>query len=153
MSAEDAIIEQPRPPTMSAEKRRPISVTIIAWFLIIGGGLTLIKMPLMSSNPDVQKVLEAMTPGLSMAMAVAMGMVDAVIKMAAGIAILKAKNWGRMLYLGYIPIISAITWIHYGFYPLYIIGILFYLVILFFLTRPAASSFFRGKVFRYSYLS
>ncbi|MFC1713313.1 YbjO family protein [Candidatus Poribacteria bacterium] len=89
------------------------------------------------------------------------------IGMVSGIAILKGRNWGRILYLCSIPVFALYShlrnWSVYGspfrFTPgsslsQFILRltsniplVILYIVVLVFLTRATASSFFAGRTF------
>lgn len=126
------------------KKKRPTSITVIAWIIIIWGGLSLVAMLLTSRMPEMQQALEA--AGISVAFSILCAIVGFAISAVSGIAILKGLNWGRLLYLCYVPISIIFEWGLYGFDPgAHIPAIIFYLVVLTILTRPAASAFFRSR--------
>lgn|SRR2546422_167527 len=142
--------QSPLPSVPENKKSRPTSITIISWLFIIGGGLSLVQVPWVISKPEVQRILEVMTPGMSVTMSVAISTVGSVVSLISGVAMLKGHNWGRLLYLCYTPIATVPIWIIYGFHLVYIYSIVLYIIVLVFLTRQAASTFFGGAVFRQS---
>lgn len=120
-------------------KKRPTSVTVIAWIIIVTNGLSFVTM-LTYTMPEVQRALEA--AGMSVAIATLWTAVGGAIGVVSGIAILKGLNWGRLLYLCFAPISIVLGWLLYGFRPTHVLTVIFYIVVLVFLTRPAASTFF-----------
>ena len=134
---------QRRSKEMSTRKR-PISVTVIAWFEIVGSSISLFDM-LSYAMPEPRQLLEAL--GRSVSITVLSGIVDGVISLVSGIDMLKGLNWGRLLCLCYPPISIVLTLLLYGFHrsKLFIAGLVLYIVVFVFLTRPAASTFFAGE--------
>jgi len=138
----------PLPQSESTEldrKKRPTSVTVIAWFLIATYGYTLASLPLFLS-PEFRQIFEEMGMGISIAVSVLLTVVNSVLGVVSGIAMLKGFNWGRLLYLWSVPILTVLYLVLTGFHFILmsILSLIFYLVVLVFLTRPAASTFFTG---------
>ena len=123
-----------------AEKKRPTSVAVIAWIITITSGLSLVATPITAMIPMTRQAIEA--TGMPVAMAIFWGMLSGAIGVVSGIAMLKGVNWGRLLYLWAIPILTVLNWILYGFKASGIPGIIIYIIFLIFLIRPAASAFF-----------
>lgn len=105
--------------------KRPTSVTVIAWIIIVSGGLSF-------------WFLLRPTTVLS----VLWGVIRGTIALASGIAMLKGLNWGRLLYLLYVPVAIILRLLLYGFSPMQIMTVICYAAFLILLTRPAASAFF-----------
>jgi len=122
---------------------RPTSVLVIAIIIIVLSGISLVMTPLTALVPEVREHYEKMDR--SIAVAIMWSAVGSVIGVAAGIALLKGRNWGRLLYLIYVPAAFVLAIALYGFSPVQLLGLVLYLVILVFLTRPAASAFFKGQ--------
>lgn len=124
--------------------KRPISLSIIAWFLIVTAVISVVSGIFTLNNPAALEVL-AKNP-MPLPMQYGMMFVGLVVTLASGIGILKGYNWGRFLYLGWGVlglIISALT------SPMkmtLIPGLLFLVVISFLLFRPKATLFFTRKV-------
>lgn len=120
--------------------KRPLSVTIIAWFLIVTSLFNLFSILTMANNSIVAKML-AESP-LPHAVHQAFGIASTVIALICGYGILKGFNWARFLYLAAgvlglvfnvvtVPMISVI-----------VMGIVMLAVIAFFLFRPEANAWF-----------
>ncbi len=105
--------------------KRPTSVTVIAWIIMVSGGLS---FWFLLHNTTVLKVL--------------WGIIRGTIALASGIAMLRGLNWGRLLYLLYVPVVIILLLLLYGFFPMLIVNVICYVAFLILLTRPAASAFF-----------
>ena len=122
--------------------KRPKSVTLIAWILIIVCSYYLINAVSESGYWRSFAVVRF----LILLWLVASGFLGVV----SGIAILKGLNWGRLLCLFYIPISiiafvllqAGFGFLNVSFHLLNIVGIAFYIIVLIFLTRPASLAFF-----------
>ena len=125
-------------------KKRPTSVTVIAWIILASNGITMVCMPLASTMPEVQDAYEKM--GMSVAVAMFWVVVGGAIGIASAIAMLNGLNWGRLLYLIFSPISIVLGWIIYGFRPSSIPSVIVYIVFLLFLMGPDASKYFGGRV-------
>ena len=123
-------------------KPRPTSITVISWILIVLGVISLITSTVALNNP-MAKELMARSP-IPLPVQYAMLYVGLLVTIISGVAMLKALNWGRLLYV----IWSAAGFvISFAFSPMKIAmipGVLLYLVVVFFLFRPKANQFFAG---------
>ena len=77
--------------------KRPLSLTIIGWLLILFTVLGLYGVITMGSNPVAMKMLEQMH--VSLAFEQAWGTLGAVINLACAYGILKGLPWSRVLYV------------------------------------------------------
>ena len=123
---------------------RPTSVTIISWILIVLGALGLLVAALMSNNPDVMEQMAESKLGAGNQQI--LGIVSSVVSIVSGYGMLQGKNWGRLLY-----VISTVIGIALNFYAMPMggmqyAGVAIFVVVLFFLYRPAANAWFnRGS--------
>lgn len=76
--------------------KRPMFVTVFAYFLIIMSLLSVLVMTVSHSHPDVQEVIRHMPLLVGINVADGWG---AVINIVVGVAMLQALNWGRWLYV------------------------------------------------------
>lgn len=125
------------------ELKRPASVTAIGWFILIGGIVSLTCIPVVWAIPELQRTVEARGWGLTEG--TLWTAVGGLINVASGLAILKGLNWGRLLYLIYVPLSLLLFWLLEGFDPLWLTSIPLYVVIFVLLTRPAAAAFFASE--------
>lgn len=119
---------------------RPRSVTVIAWFTIVPA----VAIILMGFG----RLLQGVGPGSASLILLAMG----VAQLLVGIGLLKGIGWARTLYLWLTPVLIAV-----GFVRAAAAGdvttatvravtyMLFYALVLYFLTRPAAATYFGGR--------
>ena len=130
--------------------KRPKSVTVVAWSIILIEGLGL-------ANTRQYAMLEFRhlwgTQMSSMLISLLWAVVGGLVGVVSGIAILRGRNWGRLLYLCFIPITTVLRLLQYGFLygfsnifrPSYmfllILGLTFYIIVLVCLTRTRASLF------------
>ncbi|MBS3804978.1 MAG: hypothetical protein KGY54_10550 [Oleiphilaceae bacterium] len=119
---------------------RPLSITIIAWLLIVMAGISLFFSLMSMNDPEVTELMSQNALPVSVQYGVLY--LEILINLTAGAAMLKARNWGRFLYVGWGLIgflIAAIaTPAKLGLLP----GLVFFAVIVFFLFRPIANEYF-----------
>jgi lysylphosphatidylglycerol synthetase-like protein (DUF2156 family) len=125
-------------------------IPVIAWILIVR---SILGLPFLVNyiSQSISGTANSITPVLWAVMAVG--------HIVLGVAILKGLNWGRVVYLCYTPI-SIVSGVVRFFVlanssgdanleiitqvPIFVLEIAFYIVSFIFLTKPAASSFFRS---------
>ncbi|HEU5068163.1 MAG TPA: hypothetical protein VFT61_08265 [Sphingomicrobium sp.] len=121
-------------------EKRPLSISIIGWWLVITGLFGIYSAATLGSNPIMLRAMQQMHVTLAFEEAIAV--VNVIISLGCGAAFLKGLNWSRFLYVFW-GIVSLI--ISFSITPiksLIIIGVIFYAVIVFFLFRPAANRWF-----------
>lgn len=124
--------------------KRPISLSIIAWFLIVTAVFSALSGIFTLNNPEALAVL-AKSP-LPLPIQYGMMFVGLVITLASGIAILKGYNWGRFLYLGWGVLGLIIGALTSPMKMTLIPGLVFLIIISFLLFRPKATLFFTRKI-------
>jgi hypothetical protein len=126
-------------------QRRPLSVSIISWYLVLSSGLSALSAPFLLNEPVNRKLLGA--SGASPVAVLVLSVTGGVAFIVAGVAMLKGRNWGRMLYLYGAPIGFVVSIGLYGtkLIVFSFLGLIFYGVVLFFLTRPVVSAYFSGS--------
>ena len=122
-------------------QQRPLSLSIIGWFLVVTGALGSIGVLTMSSNPAVQQLYRH-SP-LPMWAHVAFGAIGTVVTVASGYGVLKGLNWSRFLYVGWSLIGFAMSLATIAITSILLLGLVFFAVIVFFLFRPDANAWFR----------
>ena len=124
--------------------KRPTSVTIISWILIISGGLSLITSIAAMNMPMVKEVMSR-SP-VPVPVQYVLMYVGVLISVGCGLALLKGKNWGRFLY-----VVSRIFGLFLGLAisPTKKIAIIPWIVVVgviaYFLFRPKANEYFLQK--------
>ena len=131
-------------------RTRPTSVTVIAWILIVMGGISLVSTTVMIGTGMIDKVmidnpaareLISKSP-IPVPVQYVMSYISFLIMLVSGVAMLKRQNWGRWLYVvgtaaGFI--IGVMT------SPLkeaMVPGLVVFVVVTFFLFRPKANRYF-----------
>jgi succinate-acetate transporter protein len=122
------------------EKVRPLSVSIIAWILIVTAGLALITTTLMINNPKVQELM-GKSP-IPVPLQYAMTYVGLAATIIAAVGMLKGCNWGRLLYVIYGAFGSLIGLITSPMKAAMIPSIVIFLLFIFLLFRPKANQYF-----------
>lgn len=124
-------------------KSRPKSVTVICWILIVMGGLSII--PVLTGQMNNPKAMELMSQSpLPLPVQYAMIYLGLAVTFVSGIAMLKGKNWARLLYVGW-SIIGFIIGIATSPAKVMMLpGIVIFAILAFFLFRPKANAYFAG---------
>ncbi|AIO65646.1 hypothetical protein [Burkholderia oklahomensis] len=121
--------------------KRPLSLTVLGWFVIVSNVIGLISLPFSLRDPTSLAVLRH-SP-LPLEATVALAVTSETLHLVAGGAILKGRIWGRNLYaivalVGFA--ISAFTTPFKGMLIVVAALIALFLIILY---RPAATAYFR----------
>jgi len=124
-------------------KPRPTSITVISWILIVVGVISLITSTAALNNP-MAKELMARSP-IPLPVQYAMLYVGLLVTIISGGVMLKALNWGRLLYVIWSAVGFVISLATSPIKMAIIPGFLLYLVVVFFLFRPKANQFFAGS--------
>jgi hypothetical protein len=119
---------------------RPVSVAIIAWILVALGGISIVTTSLMLNNPTVTDIMSKSPIPIPIQYVIAyFGML---VMIVSGIGMLKGFNWARFLYVIWsiigLAISIATSPMKAGMIP----GVVFFVVVVFFLFRPAANRYF-----------
>ena len=125
--------------------KRPLSITIIAWLLIVLTVLGLIAAFAMGSNPVMTKTLEQMH--MSLAMYQGWVVLNAIVTLVCAYGFLKGLPWSRVLYIVF-GIIGLI--VSYYISPMkaaILISLLILIVVAFFLFRENANDWFQARGF------
>jgi hypothetical protein len=124
--------------------KRPTSVSIIAWFLIVTSLISVVTSYSSLNNPIAQELMAKSL--LPISVQYVMLFVGLAIGLVTGVAMLKGLNWGRTVYvawsvLGFV-IALATSPIKIAVVP----GAVVFAIIAFFLYRPNATAYFTRKV-------
>lgn len=125
-------------------EKRPLSVSIIGWYLIAVGVLGAVSVLAMRNNPMMQRMYEH-SP-LPISAHIGIGVIGSIITAVCGYAMLKGHNWSRFVYVGWCVIGFVISLATVPFTSLLLLGLAFLAVIVFFLFRPDANAWFRRSV-------
>lgn len=123
---------------------RPKSITRICWILIITGLFALVSITMNIYNSPADP--EVVKNPISFLLHVVFIYIALIITVVSGVAMLKGKNWARLLYVGWMVIMYIIQiatlQMNAGILP----SVFFSLIIMFFLFRPKANRFFNNAV-------
>ena len=125
--------------------QRPLSLTIIAWVLIVFSLLGLASSFMIASNPEAMKMLEQMH--MSLAFQQAWSAVGTVINLAVAYGILKGQPWSRVVYA-----VWGLIGVVVGFYisPMKVaalLGLSLFVVVCAFLFTNRANEWFSARGF------
>ena len=123
----------------SVKQKRPMSVTVIAWWNIIFGALAAI-MPLYFVLGRLNYIVFDFINVVRIVMVLLLGL----LVVASGIAIFKGFIWGRSLYIA-ASVFSVLFSLATSNRMNWLAGIPVFLIITFFLYRPAATAYFTRK--------
>lgn len=125
--------------------KRPLSLTIIAWVLVVLSLLALVGAFTMGSNPAMTKAIEQMH--MSLAMEQAWTVIGVIVNLIVAYGILKGQPWSRVLYVvwGVIGLIA-------GFFisPMkaaLVLSLIVLVVISYFLFSEKANDWFSARGF------
>ena len=124
-------------------KKRPTSITVIAWILIVTGVISLITTTIGFFNPMVKELMSRSS--IPIPAQYIMSFVGLLITLISGIAMLKGNNWARFLYVIYAIISFVIFFATSPMKAALIPGFIFFLVVAFLLFRPKANNYFTGS--------
>jgi hypothetical protein len=124
-------------------EKRPLSLTIIAWFLLITALFSLYNVLTMGSNEMAMRMLEQMHTSLRFQQI--LGIIGSVIALASAYGIFKGLPWSRVLYVGWSIIGLGIAFFTSPMRSVVIMSVVFVLVVVFFLFRPVADRWFAAK--------
>jgi hypothetical protein len=120
--------------------KRPTSISVISWILIVTGGISLITTTAMINNPVVQDLM-AKNP-IPVPVQYAMSYIGLLVTIGSAVAMLKGANWARYLYVIWNLVGFVIGIATSPMKAAMIPSLVVFLVIAFFLFRPKATAFF-----------
>lgn len=123
--------------------KRPTSVTVIAWILIVMSGISMVSSTV-SLNISMVRELMAKSP-VPILLQFVMIYVGLLITIVSGIAMLKGQTWARLLYVGWSIIGFVVGVLTSPMKAAMIPGLVVFAVITFFLFRPKANEYFSKR--------
>ena len=121
-------------------KKRPLSITLIAVYIIFAGSLALIGVFFSFVSPIIIEKMKQ--NNLPLSIQYFLSIFYSLSYLISGVGFLKHKNWSRKLFI-FIFVISLIqSIITFNWSPTVIFGYLVFIVSLFFLYRPKANEYF-----------
>jgi hypothetical protein len=126
--------------------KRPLSLTIIGWWLAISAVFGIYGLLTMQSNPTVMQMIEK--AGSSLAMHQAFSAVGIVVAAICSYGIFKGLPWARVLYIVWTVVSLAVMAFVLPMVSVLVLSVVFFAVISFFLFRPAANEWFAARGFQ-----
>lgn len=123
--------------------KRPTSITVIAWILIVVAGISLVTTTFTLNNPTAKELMSRSVIPLQLQFA--MMYFGLLVQLVSGVAILKAQNWARLLYTIWTGIALVIGLATSPMKMAMIPGVVLFVVIVVFLFRPKANEYFKAK--------
>jgi hypothetical protein len=123
--------------------KRPISLTIIAWVLLILTALGIVGIVTIEKNPAMLDMLAK--TGTSLNTYRAQGAVGSLVNLAVVYGIFKGQPWSRVLYVAWGILSIALTAILTPMVSALILGVVILLVIGFFLFSLSANEYFAAR--------
>ena len=124
-------------------EKRPLSLTIIAWLLIVGAVFSALGLVSIGSNPVAMAMLE--NSGMPLVFHQAVGMVGIVISLACAYGIFAGQPWSRVLYVGWGLVGLAISIVTLPMISTIVLSLVVLAIFAFFLFRPAADRWFAAR--------
>lgn len=119
---------------------RPKSITVIAWFLIVTGVISVFTSLTSLNNPMVKELM-AKSP-LPVSLQYAMMFVGLAVTIASGMGMLKGQGWARLLYVVWGVFGLLVGLVTSPMKAAMIPGLVVFAIIVFFLYRPASTQYF-----------
>jgi len=128
-------------------RTRPTSITVIAWILIVTGGISLVTTTLMIDTIMTDPAARELMSKSAIPVPVQYAMTYAVllVMLVSGIAMLRGQNWGRWLYVIGTALGFLIGIMTSPLKEAMIPGFIVFAVVTFFLFRPNANKYFSGQ--------
>lgn len=126
-------------------EKRPLSLTIIGWLLIVFTLLGLYGVFTMGSNPAATKMLAQMH--VSLLFEQVWGVIGAVINLACAYGILKGLPWSRVLYVVFGIISLVVSFYISPMKAAIVLGLVLLVVIAAFLWTNNANDWFQARGF------
>ncbi len=122
-------------------RKRPISVTVVCWILIVMSTISLLASTMALNNPVTRELMaqSALPVNLQYVLMYA-GLLVTLISSAA---MLKGHNWARWLYTGWSTLGFLVGIVTSPAKAAMIPGLVIFLIIVYFLFRPPATMFFQ----------
>ncbi len=123
--------------------KRPLSVSIISWYLVITGILSLGTLAMTFNDPEIAKVMAV--NALPVPMQYLMYAAGILIAIASGMLMLNGNKLGRLLYVSWTAFSLAVTLISSPMKMVMLPGVLIFALIVFLLYRPNANAYFEEQ--------
>lgn len=123
--------------------KRPLSMTIIAWFLIVFALFGLYGVFTMGSNPMMTKMLAEMHTSLLFQQV--WGTIGCIVNLICAYGIFKGLPWSRVLYVGWSLVGIVVAFFISPMKSVILLSVLFLLVIGYFLFSLKGNEWFAAR--------
>jgi uncharacterized membrane protein YfcA len=123
--------------------QRPLSITIIAWFLILSSVWGVFSIWTTRNDPLVQQMAAASPVPASMQLA--SQFITTILTIIFGIGMLKGRNWGRWGFIILSLLGAALAFLISSSVAIALVSLLMTSVFAFFLFRKPANEWFAGR--------
>jgi hypothetical protein len=123
--------------------KRPTSITIIAWHLIVAACFLFLYFTANFQDPGIRDSMSK--ESLPLSLQIIITYLGLLISLVSGVGFLKRQNWARFLYCGWCVIGSIIGFAASPMRITALLGFALYLLVTFFLFRPKANAYFLSR--------
>lgn len=120
--------------------KRPVSITVIAWIIIVINVLSLVGAGLSLSDPAAQEMMAQSS--IPVPAQYALLFVGLALSIACAAFMLRAANWARWTYIGWSTFSMLVAIATSTDRSWLLPGIIIYAIFIFILVRPAATAYF-----------
>jgi len=124
-------------------QKRPLSMTIIGWFLIVFSLFGLYGILTMGSNPVAMKMLEQ--AHISLLFQQVWGVINCIVTLICAYGILKGQPWSRVLYVGWGIVGIVVGFLTSPMKAVIVLSVIFLVVIGGFLFSLRANEWFAAR--------
>jgi hypothetical protein len=128
------------PRTHNNTMKRPVSLSILGWFIVVTNAIALLVWPWTLHNPSAQAVFARSMMPLPVMLAVSIA--SQALCLVAGVGILKGRAWARTLYTVITLATLAFSLVTSPFKIMLLPGAVLAALFLYLLYRPAATAYF-----------
>ncbi|MEN6357214.1 MAG: hypothetical protein ABFD83_09040 [Armatimonadota bacterium] len=118
---------------------QPIGVSVVAIFLLIGAFFSLLWIVMLFTSPITRDVIAETSRSIPALVFIVL--VNAGLSLACGIGMLNGRNWARLLYIGFMPVMILLALFN-GFRLTMLVGIAQYIIFAIILTWPSSVNYF-----------
>ncbi|QIL03183.1 hypothetical protein G7078_10605 [Sphingomonas sinipercae] len=122
------------------ENKRPVSITVIAVFLLISAAFGLYSVLTIESNPLAQDMMRRMS--FPMEVYKLNGIVGTLVTAISAFGMLKGRPWSRVLYIGWTIFATIVSLVILPAISLMVMSVIVVAIVAFFLFRPKANAWF-----------
>jgi hypothetical protein len=124
-------------------EKRPLSLTIIGWWMVIGAVFNAVGLLTIQWNTGLLSAIENL--GMPLLVYQIMTGINVIVALVSAYGVFKGLPWSRVLYVTWMLISEVISLYTTPMRSAVILGLLSLGIIVFFLFRPAADRWFRAR--------